>query len=221
MLVVIGLLVSTPKEVPATSAAERAAYEEIVSLWKTDDHEGIREKCERFMALYPHSKGTEYVAITLGESLVKSGNWKEVGAYYCGLEARFPKSEDLDRFVFFQGLAYFMEADFAESTPLFNRLLNNHPDSPLVEYASYYLAMSHFLNNNYEETLTACADYLRKFPDGKFAGDMQYRLSFNNFNDKDEAQDDEEPSKKNIQNLLAEPRLQDTEPYRKAAKEAN
>jgi outer membrane protein assembly factor BamD (BamD/ComL family) len=216
LLVVIGLLVCKPKELPATSAAERAAYEEIVSLWKANDLESIREKCERFLELYPNSKGAEHVAIALGESLVKSGNWKEAGTYYCGMEIRFPKSGYLDGFVFFQGMALFMEADFKEATPLLTRFIKNFPNSPLVENASYYVAMSHFLSNSYKETLAACSEYLRKYPDGKFAGDMQYRHSFIDFSDQRKAQGDDKLDKKNRQDLQAEPKLQDTEPYKKA-----
>ena len=192
MIAVIGLFVSKPKQHPATTAAERAAYEEIVSQWKTNDPAGMKEKCERFLKRYPHSKGAEYVAILVGECLVQSGDWKAAGAFYRGLESKFPKSENIDRFVFFQGLAFFMDANFNESTPLLNRVIKNYPNSALIENASYYLAMSYFLSgvDRYKETLAACSDYLKKFPDGQFAGDMRHRLSFIDFNDKDENQDD-------------------------------
>jgi hypothetical protein len=44
--------------------------------------------------------------------------------------------------------------------------------------------MSYFLNNQHQEAVTAAAKYLEKFPKGRFAGDMQHRLAFIDFNDK-------------------------------------
>jgi tetratricopeptide (TPR) repeat protein len=44
--------------------------------------------------------------------------------------------------------------------------------------------MSNFLSNKYKESLASCGEYLKKFPDGRYAGDMRYRLSFIDFNDK-------------------------------------
>jgi tetratricopeptide (TPR) repeat protein len=52
--------------------------------------------------------------------------------------------------------------------------------------------MSNFLQgvDRYKETLSSCRDYLTKFPDGRYAGDMQYRLSFIDFNDREVDQND-------------------------------
>ncbi len=175
---------------PNATDAEAAAYAEIVILNKLKNIAEIKDKCDQFMRKYPTSDKTEQIATLAGEVLVQGGNWKEVGAFYRGLEAKFPQSESIDRYVFFQGVSFFQEANFAESTPLFDRFLKTYPNSQLVESALYYQAMSNFLSNKYKETLAACREYLTKFPDGRYAGDMQYRLSFIDFNDKDEDQSD-------------------------------
>lgn len=170
--------------------AKAAAFAEIVILNKLKDTKGIKERCEAYMQKYPDAENMEQVATLAGEILVQSGNWKDVGAFYSGLETKFPQSENMDRFVFFQAVAFFQDGDFSQSAPLFARLLKNHPNSPLVENALYYVAMSNFLNNKYKESLASCNEYLSKFPDGMFAGDMRYRLSFIDFNDKEEDQSD-------------------------------
>jgi tetratricopeptide (TPR) repeat protein len=159
----------------------------------------LMERCDEFIRKYPDSEYSDVVATLAGEMLVQMGDWKKVAVYYHGLEDKFPKSESIDRFVFFQGLAFFMDANFKESTPRFTRFLKNYPNSALIENASYYLAMSYFLSNKHKETLAACGEYLKKFPDGQFAGDMRHRLSFN---DKDK------------------PRLKNVEPNKEDAKEA-
>ncbi len=173
---------------PSATDTEAAAYAEIVILNKLVKISEIQEMCDQFMRKYPESANMEHVATLAGEVLVQSGNWKEVRNFYRRLETKFPQSDSLDRYIFFQALASFQDANFAESTPLLQRFLKQFPNSPLVENALYYVAMSNFLSNNYKETLAACRDYLAKYPGGKYAGDMHYRLSFIDFNDKEEDQ---------------------------------
>jgi tetratricopeptide (TPR) repeat protein len=177
---------------PNSTDLEAASYAEIVILNKRQDIEGIKEKCDVFMRKFPESSRIEQIATLAGEVMVQNGKWKEVGSFYRGLETKFPKSEAMDRYVFFQALAFFMDANFKESSPLFDKFLKTYPNSELVESAYYYVAMSNFLQgvNRYKETLASCRAYLAKFPDGRYAGDMQYRLSFIDFNDKDVDQND-------------------------------
>lgn len=174
----------------SSADAKSAAFAEIVILNKLQDIAGIKEMCELYMRKYPDAENIEQVATLAGEVLVQSGDWKEVGAFYRGLETKFPKSDNLDRFVFFQALATFQEGRFAEAAPMLAKFLKTYPNSPLVENALYYVAMSNFLTNKHKETLAACNEYLTKFPDGRYAGDMRYRLSFIDFNDKEEDQSD-------------------------------
>lgn len=173
---------------PSATDTEAAAYAEIVILNKLAKISEIQEMCDHFMRKYPESANMEHVATLAGEVLVQSGNWKEVRNFYRRLETKFPQSDSLDRYIFFQALASFQDANFAESTPLLQRFLKQFPNSPLAENALYYVAMSNFLSNNYKETLAACRDYLAKYPSGNYAGDMHYRLSFIDFNDKEEDQ---------------------------------
>lgn len=123
--------------------------------------------------------------VEAAEMLMEKGKWKEAGSAYRELAKQFPQADSLDRFVFFQGLAAFQDADFKQAIPQFERVLKDFPNSPLAEKACYFVAMSHFLSNNSKETLASAARYLEKFPDGHYVGDMRYRLSFIDFNDKD------------------------------------
>ena len=113
-----------------------------------------------------------------------------MGRFYRDLETKFPKSASLDRYTFFQGLALFQDGSFKEAMPVFTKFLKDFGNSTLAEKAYYYVAMSHFLTNNYKETLRSSKEYLSKFPDGSYAGDIRYRLAFIDFNDKDVDQSD-------------------------------
>jgi TolA-binding protein len=169
---------------PASTDAESAAYAEIVALYQSKNMQGTRDKCDLFMRNYPDSSRIEPVAALAGETLVQSGEWQEAGVCFRDLEKRFPKSQNLDRYVFYQALAFFQQGNFKESFLLFEQLLRTCPNSPLVENALYYKAMSNFFSNKHKETIASCKEYLAKYPDGHHAGDMIYRLAFIDFNDK-------------------------------------
>jgi len=170
--------------------AEAAAYAEIVIHNKLQSIEEIRELSDAFLRKYPESVNAEQVATLAGEVIVQSGDWPRVAAFYQNLEKQFPESDNLDRYTFFQGLALFQEANFKQSTPIFAKFLKDHPNSLLVENAFYYVAMSYFLSNDYKNTLLSIREYLSRFPEGRYSGDLRYRLAFIDFNDKDVDQSD-------------------------------
>ncbi|MCX6880808.1 MAG: tetratricopeptide repeat protein [Verrucomicrobia bacterium] len=175
----------------ATAAdAKPAAYAEIIIISKLKNIPELQTLCNAYIRTYPDAENVEQVATLAGELMVQERKWDEVAKFYQRLETRFPKSESLDRFIFFQAVAHFQDADFAASTPLLEKFLKTYPNSELVETALYYVAMAHFLSNEYKLTLASCNDYLTKFPNGRYAGDMRYRLSFIDFNDKEENQND-------------------------------
>ncbi len=166
-----------------------AAYAEIVLLNKLQNIPAIKKLCEAYLRKYPDSENAEQVGTLAGEVLVQSGNWAEVGAFYRNLATKFPKSANLDRYTFFQGVAFFQDAEIEKALPVFIKFIKDFPNSSSIESARYYVAMSYFLTNNYKETLKACKEYLSSFPDGAYAGDMRYRLSFIDFNDKEDQSD--------------------------------
>ena len=168
---------------PAFKDARTAAYTEICILQDLKVSTGLLELCQAFLAAYPDSKNADAVASLAGECLVEQAKWSEVANYYAKLETRFPKSPNLDRFTFYQGLAHFLAGEFALSTPFLESVIRDHPKSLLYEPALYHLAMTHFLNNEFQKTVATCNSYLAKFPDGPYAGDLQYRLSYIDSND--------------------------------------
>jgi TolA-binding protein len=189
--------------------AKAAAYAEIVILNRLKKIEEVKTLCDAYLRKYPDADNVEQVATLAGELLVQSGDWPEVGKFYRGLESKFPKSDSLDRYTFFQGVAVFQDGDFKESTPIFTKFLKDFPNSPLAENALYYLAMSNFLQGGprYKETLASIKDYLSKFPDGRYAGDMRYRLAFIDFNDK--GTDDDPTAIASYQNKMCDKIIKD------------
>ncbi len=173
---------------PTFKENKTAAFAEIMIMQELKKLTGLLDLCKAYLTAYPEAEDAEAVATLAGELLVQQSKWSEVAPYYADLEAKFPKSNNLDRFIFYQGLAYFLDAgdakDFEKSTPLLEKLIRTYPTSPLYEPALYHLAMTYFLSNEYKKTVAACSEYLAKYPSGLYAGDMQYRLSYVDSNDK-------------------------------------
>lgn len=169
---------------PTSKDAQLAAFGEISIMDTLKKNAGLLDLCNAFLKAYPDSEFSEQVGTLAGELLVQTNKWKDIGPFYQTLENRFPKSVNMDRFIFYQALSAFMDAEFATSTPLLEKLIAKFPKSLLYESALYHVAMTHFLSNEEKKTKAACAEYLTKYPKGLYAGDMQYRLSFIDSNDK-------------------------------------
>ncbi len=172
--------------------AQHAAYAEIVIMSELKDTAQIKVLCDAYLRKYPAADNTEQVATLAGELLVQSGKWADVGKFYRDLEEKFPKSANMDRYTYYQAVSFFYDANFKESGPIFAKFLKNYPSSPLIEKGYYFVAMSNFLQgvNRYKETLASIKEYLSRYPEGNFAGDMRYRLAFIDYNDTDEDQTD-------------------------------
>jgi len=172
---------------PTYKDVRTAAFSEIMIMQDLEKSTELLDLCKTYLAAYPDSSDAESVATLAGDLLVKQAKWPEVASYFADLETRFPKSTNLDHFLFYQGLAHFLNAgesaDFARSTPLLEKVTSEYPSSQFYEAALYHLAMTYFLSNEYKKTVAACSEYLSKFPKGMYAGDMQYRLSFVDSND--------------------------------------
>ncbi len=170
--------------------AKPAAFAEIILQSKLNNVNELKTLCDKYLEKYPDADNAEQVATLAGQVLVDSGKWEEVGNFYSELGTKFPKSENLDRFTFYQALASFQSGNYKESSSVFGKIITDLPNSESVEGAMYYTAISHFLSNDYKETLKSCKEYLSKFPEGRYAGDIRYRLAFIDFNDKETDQTD-------------------------------
>ena len=169
---------------PDALEAERAAYAEIATLHQLKRTKGLRKLCDAFLKTWPESEHAEAVRILCGELLVQSGDWPAVGPFYQDLATRYPQSASMDRFVFYQGVAFFQTQNFIESASMFEKYLKDFSNRDMVEAARYYVAMSYFLGNKYQDALAACKEYLTQHPDGRYAGDLLYRIAFIDFNDR-------------------------------------
>lgn len=167
------------------SAADaiHASYAEIIIHNRLKNLTELRKLCDHYLRVYPEAENAELVFALVGDLLLQDNNWGEVAPFFADLKQRFPDSEQLDRYAFFEGAARFQDGDLVQAKPLLEQFLIDHPESPLAETALYYVAMARFLKNEYKETVASCNRYLSRYPNGFYAGDIRYRLAFVDFND--------------------------------------
>ncbi len=175
----------------AAPDAEHAAYAEIVILNKLKNTTEIKEKCEQFLRKYPDRKTPSRSPRSPARFSCKAATGRKSARFTADSRPSFPKSDSWNATFSFKAVALFHGRRISRNPRRFSTsFLKDYPNSPLVETALYYMAMSNFLSNKYKETLASCNEYLTKFPDGHYAGDMHYRLSFIDFNDKEVDQSD-------------------------------
>ena len=173
----------------ATPDAEHASYAEIVILNKLKNIPEIKEKCEHVHAQIspnprisnrsPHSPARCWWPAAIGRTSAR---------FTATSRPSSPNPRAWNATFSFRAWRFSWKAISRNPRRFSPGSSRVTPSSTLIETAMYYMAMSNFLGNKYKETLASCNEYLTKFPDGHYAGDMHYRLSFIDFNDKDEDQ---------------------------------
>ena len=167
--------------------AKAAAYAEIVILNKLQDIPEIKVLCDAYLRKYPDADNVEQVATTRRRS---AGPKRQLGRSRHLLprprSRNSPSPRALTATLSIKASRFSRTATSRNPLPFSTSSSRPSPNSPLVENALYYMAMSNFLprGNKYKETLASCKEYLSSFPDGRYAGDMRYRLAFIDFNDK-------------------------------------
>ena len=174
---------------PAAIDAKDAAYAEISLLSKPGNTAEFQARSAAYLRAYPDADTAEQVAALAGESLVKDGK-SQVGTFYKYLVTQFPNSTSLDRYVFFQAIADYQNAEYAAAALSLESFLKTYPNSTLLPSATYYAAMAHFFNNEYPPSLVLCNEYLAKFPTGDFAGELLYRRAIIYSSDNETAHSD-------------------------------
>jgi outer membrane protein assembly factor BamD (BamD/ComL family) len=177
--------------IPETSDdVQNAAYAEVIIYLKLGDIPKLDELCDAYLTKYPTAENAELLAIEVGGAFLRGEDWGKVRTFYTRLIKDFPKSESIDRYKFFIGLSYHMDEDYNQAHRIFDAFAKEYPESDLVEIACYHGAMSRILANDQKAASEAIETDLSHYPEGRFRGDLRYRLAFINFNDKEVDQSD-------------------------------
>lgn len=169
---------------PEAKNLETAAYSEIVTYNQLQNTDELQKRAADFLQKHPNSNNLEQIAMIAGEGLAKAGKWDEMLKFYEDLAAKFPNSKSLDRYKFFQGVALFRTGSkFKEAGEVFKAFIQEFPNSDLYEDALYQVAIANFIQGEFKATLASCQDYLKKFPNGRYSGDLRYRLAYIDFRD--------------------------------------
>ncbi|MGC4016553.1 MAG: tetratricopeptide repeat protein [Luteolibacter sp.] len=175
----------------AAADVKAAAYAEIALLQRMKRTADILKLVKEYVAKYPDADNVEGMYGIAGEGLIEQGDWKAVYDWFREAEEKFPQSKDLERYMFFQGMALMSDGQFADSAVKHAQQLQKFPTGSLAEDGQYRIAMCYFLTNDYKNTLKACQAYLDKYPGGKYTGDILYRLCFIDFQNTKEDKSDE------------------------------
>ena len=168
---------------PQAVEAERAAFAELVVLYRLNQTKDLEPLAREFLAKYPNSENAEQASRLVGKALIDKGDQKAIADFFGELYTKFPKSETREDYLFTQAQATFMQAEFKAARDLYEKLLKDYPASLRTEEVRYRVALSYFLSNDYKNSLASLNDYLQKYPNGDYAADATYRLAFIKYQD--------------------------------------
>ncbi|MBI5700863.1 transglycosylase SLT domain-containing protein [Candidatus Saganbacteria bacterium] len=69
----------------------------------------------------------------------------------------------------------YLQANYASAASNFSRFLDDHNDSILLENGGYYLILSYSNANMTDEALSSADEYLKNYPDGKYAAYIAFK----------------------------------------------
>ena len=168
---------------PNSVESERAAFAELVVLYRLNQTKDLEPLAREFLAKYPNSENAEQASRLVGKALIDKGEQKAIADFFGELYTKFPQSETREDYLFTQAQATFMQAEFKAARELYEKLLKDFPGSLRTEEVNYRIALSYFLSNDYKNSLATLNGYLQKYPSGEYAADATYRLAFIKYQD--------------------------------------
>ena len=136
-----------PQESPAPESAQngaepadRARYEQVLTLFRGGDLEGARQGFGAFLLEYPNSDLAPNARYWQGEAYYGKKDFQKAIDAYDRVEIDYPRSEKVPAAILKKGYAYLALKDVKRASSAFNQVLTLYPKSPEAGKASGKLA---------------------------------------------------------------------------------
>ncbi|QCQ22826.1 tol-pal system protein YbgF [Desulfoglaeba alkanexedens] len=139
---------STPEgpSPPATAVVkppedpEKAHYNRALDLFQKSDYEGARKEFLDFASKYPDSELADNAYFWVGECYYLQERYREAVESYQVVLDRYPKGNKVPYALLKQGAAFHKLGDPTAARILYERVIEDHPDTPQAEIARKWLA---------------------------------------------------------------------------------
>ena len=139
--------IAAPQESPVlesarngAEAADRAKYEQVLTLFRGGDLEGARQGFAAFLLEYPNSDLAPNARYWQGEAYYGKKDFQKAIDAYDRVEMDYPRSEKVPAAMLKKGYAYLALKDVKRASSAFNQVVTLYPKSPEAGKASGKLA---------------------------------------------------------------------------------
>jgi len=183
---------SAPQAASPAPDAEQQAFDGLVSSLEGQRFEDAAVEAQRFLDQYPASSKHGQVLYIRGRALVSAGKFDEGIAVLNDMIGKHPKDENVPFASFYVAQAEYMKAygplseykiEFEEAVPRFERAIQAFravaktyaADEQVATRARLMEAQTLFDMRRREEALAGFQEYLKKAPQGQYAGQALFQ----------------------------------------------
>lgn len=172
------ILESMLADMPPDPIVEQASINLVRCWMQIERWPRAVDSATRFEEKFPKSKTLPLILLMRGQALQEDRLYPESIAAFDDLLKRFPKDELAPRAFFFKGFSLLLADQSIDAAKLFGELPGKYPSSDMVEASVYWKGMALSLAKLHEDSRAQMAEYLRRFPDGRYLAEAKFRRAY-------------------------------------------
>lgn len=174
-----GFLLSSLLLAPNRAIAIRGAEDEIQDFtvaeraFQDRHYEFASHALEAFLEYYPRSEQFAQAKLLLGRAYLELGKRDEALLLFSELEKENPSLKD--QLLYWSAETHLRQKDFKKAHTLYQKVTEAYPESSMVPYALYSLALCQEGEAKFEEAEAGYQKFLSRFPDHPLAEEASVR----------------------------------------------
>ncbi|MEA3240763.1 MAG: tol-pal system protein YbgF [Pseudomonadota bacterium] len=119
----------------ATSAREKAFYDDAYAVFKRGNYSSARKKFTKFLRAFPQSMFRVNALFWIAECSYKEKQYEEAIIKYDGIITKYPHNQKAPSALLKQGFAFLMLGDKTDGKIILEKVIADYPDSDQAEIA--------------------------------------------------------------------------------------
>jgi len=165
-------------DLPPDQVVEEASLTLIRCWMQVERWPRAADAARVFAGRFPKSKRLPEARFLGAQSLQSGGEIDASITAFRELAAAHAESPFAARAKFMEGFGELLREDPVRGLKIFGEVATYAPSAEVAELTWYWTGMAHSLAKEHEKAREVLADYLKKHPDGRFAGEALYRRAY-------------------------------------------
>ena len=161
---------------PAGKIVEQASVNLVQAWFEIERWPKVLEASKAFAAKFPDSPSLPMVEYLSGIAAQKALSFDESVAIFDRIQEG--DSDFAPRAQFMKGFTLLLAEKNKEAIETFEKFGKKYPSHEMAEASAYWRGMGYSLDKQFEKSRRAMDDYLRKYKDGRYAGNAVFRKAY-------------------------------------------